>query len=447
MNSHVLQLQVPPNSNHAEVSLLGSLLLDGETFHEIADLVVPEDFYREQHRYIFAAIVRLAAERAPIDIVSVAHQLRAAGQLDTVGGVAYVGGLPREVPTAANVAHYAEIVRRMAIRRTLIHRLAELREQLYGDIEGGLDVWIDRASAEVLEAGHRIATSEARPLSELIPAAVEVLGEQTRAEGATIGVPTGFTDLDKLTGGLRKGWLAVLAARTSAGKSAMAWNIALNAAAKGHCVYYVSLEMETDEFAERALATVGRVDLRTLVSGKESENFPRVVAAAQRTVGLPVWLEKARGLTPQSLRAKARRLRARVGLSLVVVDYLQIMKPGLPGRTLQTKEAELAHISEELKELAGELGCPVLALAQLNRGAADGSRPQMSQIRGSGAIEHDADLCMLIWKKERYARQVTLIVDKQRGGGIDDIDLDWTAQWVRFDDKGEGQLDPDDVGF
>jgi replicative DNA helicase len=382
----VADVRTPPHSLEAEQAVLGGLLLDAAAWFNVSDVVQTEDFYRPDHRTIFDAIRALATNQKATDAVTVAEQLERHGQLVDVGGLAYLGTLARDTPTAANVRAYAEIVHERSLLRQLIKTGTAIAASAYNtDGETARDL-VDRAEQGVFaiaEAGAR-AGGGARSVAEMLPAVIDQIDEWHSNPGALRGLATGFADFDRMTGGLRPGDLVIVAGRPSMGKSTLAVNMAEYAAVNPSIrapVAIFSLEMPSEQIITRMLASIGGVPLGSLRSGKiADEDWARITSATSQLSEAKIFIDETPALTPTDLRARARRLKREHGLGLVVVDYLQLMQ--VPG-SKENRATEIAEISRSLKVLAKELAVPVIALSQLNRGveSREHKKPVMSDLR------------------------------------------------------------------
>ncbi|ROR35171.1 replicative DNA helicase [Inmirania thermothiophila] len=437
-------LRVAPHSVEAEQSLLGALMVDNRAWDEVADRVGPDDFYRREHRLVYEAIQALAEAGEPFDAVTVSDRLRERGELEAVGGLAYLAALVEGTPTAANVRAYAQIVRDRSVLRQLIHvgtRIADAGFNPEGRDTRELLDYAERLVFEIAEQGSRIQAGFT-PLKDLLTAAVERI-ERLYEEGSAItGVATGFADFDELTSGLQPSDLVVVAGRPSMGKTTFALNIAEHVAIKGgRPVAVFSMEMPGEQLALRLMSSLGRVNQQRVRTGRlEDEDWPRITSAVTLLAQAPIYIDDTPALSPTELRARARRLQRQFdgGLGLVVVDYLQLMQ--VPGGS-ENRATEISEISRSLKALAKELHVPVIALSQLNRNLEQrpNKRPVMSDLRESGSIEQDADLVVFIYRDEVYNPEspdkgtAEIIVAKQRNGPTGTVRLTFLGQYTRFE--------------
>ena len=439
----VLDAPTPPHSVEAEQAVLGGLLLDPIAWDNVADTVTREDFYRPDHQLIFEAIGMLAGESKPCDVVTVSQQLERTGQLDGAGGLAYLSSVARDTPSAANVRAYAEIVRERSLLRQLIRAGTDIAAAAFkNEGETARDL-VDRAEQRVFEIaeGSFRRREGAVSVRSLLPGVIDQIDEWHNNPDKLRGLPTGFTDFDKITGGLRPGDLVIVAGRPSMGKTTLAVNMAEFAAvnpATRASVAIFSMEMPSKQVITRMLSSIGGVPLNSLRSGKISdEDWVRITSATSQLSEAKIFVDETPALNPTELRARARRVKREHGLSLIVVDYLQLMQ--VPG-SVENRATEIAEISRGLKALAKELSVPVIALSQLNRGVEqrEHKKPVMSDLRESGAIEQDADMILLIYREEVYDRNTTkkgiaeIDLVKHRNGEIGTFLLTFQGQFTRF---------------
>ena len=436
------RLKVPPNSIEAEQSLLGGLMLDHQSWDKVADVVTAGDFYRKDHRLIFAAIASLAEGANPSDVVTVSEFLDNRGELEAAGGLEYLATLANETPGAANARSYAKILRERSMLRSLITAGNEISGAAFAtDGRSAADI-VDEAERlvfEIAESGAR-GKSGFKPLKEILPAAVDRIDLLHQSDGDITGISTGFTEFDKLTAGLQPGDLIIIAGRPSMGKTTLAINIAENAAigSKIPTAIY-SMEMPSQQLAFRMISSLGRVDQTHLRTGRfPDEDWSRINTAVQLMSEAPIFIDDSAGLSPTEIRARARRLQREHGLGLIVIDYLQLMT--VPGNK-ENRATEISEISRSLKALARELSVPVIALSQLNRSVEQRTdkRPVMSDLRESGAIEQDADLIAFIYREEVYNQDTPrkgiadIAIAKQRNGPIGDFPLTFVGRYTKFE--------------
>ena len=438
---------VPPHSVEAEQAVIGGLLLDAAAWDNVADVVKQEDFYRPDHQLIFEAISSLAGNSKPCDVVTVSEHLDRNGKLEEAGGLAYLSSVARDTPTAANVRTYAELVRERSLLRQLITAGNEIASAPFNNDGRTARELVDEAEQRVFtiaEGGFR-GGQGAVAIRTLLPKIIDDIDDAFTNPDKLRGLPTGFTDFDKMTGGLRPGDLVIIAGRPSMGKSTLAVNMAEYAALrstrpdeKRASVAIFSLEMPSDQVITRMLASIGGVPLQSLRSGRISDDdWVRITSATTQLSEAKIFIDETPALTPTELRARARRVKREHGLDLIIVDYLQLMQ--VPG-TKENRATEIAEISRGLKVLAKELAVPVIALSQLNRGVEqrENKKPVMSDLRESGSIEQDADLILLIYREEVYDRNTTkkgiaeIDLVKHRNGEIGTFILTFQGQFTRF---------------
>jgi replicative DNA helicase len=438
-------LKLPPHSLEAEQSVLGGLLLDNEAVDRIGDAVSDADFYSDAHRLIFQQIVRLSAEGKPADVVTVSEALGSVQKLDYVGGLAYLGVLVGNVPTAANIRHYAQIVRDRSILRQLAATAGEIADNAYNPMGRAAKEILDQAEAKVLhiaEQGSR-GTQQFAEIGKLLAGVVERIETLYNRDDPSdvTGVPTGFADLDRMTSGLQPGDLVIIAGRPSMGKTSLALNIGEHVALNTKMpVAVFSMEMGASQLALRMIGSVGRLDQHKLRTGRlAADDWEKLSAALGRLSEAPILIDETPALNAIEVRSRARRLTKTYGkLGLVIVDYLQLMQASTQG---ENRATEISEISRAMKSLAKELKVPVVALSQLNRSLEQrpNKRPVMSDLRESGAIEQDADVILFIYRDEVYNPETQdkgvaeIIIGKQRNGPIGKVDLAFLGEYTRFE--------------
>jgi len=434
---------LPPHSVEAEQSLLGGLLIDPSGWDQVADVVREEDFYRPDHALIFGAMAEAIAASKPVDVVTVAELLTRRGRLEDAGGLGYLGTLARDTPTAANVRAYAHIVRERSLLRRLVTAGREIASSVFANDGSSARDLVDRAEQRVFEIAEQStgAREGAQSIANILPPLIDKIDEWHSNPDKLRGLPTGFTDFDKKTGGLRGGDLVIIAGRPSMGKTTLAVNIAEYAAinpGSRAAVAIFSMEMPAEQVVTRMLSSIGHVTLNGIRSGQVTDDdWVRITAATSQLSEARIFIDETPALTPTELRARARRIKRERGLDLIVVDYLQLMQ--VPG-TQENRATEIAEISRSLKAVAKELNVPVIALSQLNRGVEQRQekKPVMSDLRESGAIEQDADLILLIYREEVYEKNTTkkgiaeIDVAKHRNGEIGPFLLTFQGAYSRF---------------
>ncbi|HEB67904.1 MAG TPA: replicative DNA helicase, partial [Gammaproteobacteria bacterium] len=441
-DSATAALKMPPHSIEAEQAVLGGLMIDNNTWDQVADLVSESDFYRKDHRLIFRAIAMLAEEAQPFDAVTISEWLASHNELDNAGGLAYLGTLASNTPTAANIKAYAGIVRERAVLRQLIQVSTDIANAAYNPAGRTSAEILDEAEKKVFdiaEQGSR-GRSGYQTVKDLLVKAVDRIDTLYQNQSAYTGIPTGFTDFDNMTSGLQNSDLIIIAGRPSMGKTSFAMNLVENAAIKNKTpVAVFSMEMPGEQLVMRMMSSLGRIDQHKIRTGKLDEaDWPRLTSAVGILNEAPIFIDDTPGLTPMEVRARARRIAREHGLGLIVIDYLQLMQ-GSSGSS-ENRATEISEISRALKGLAKELNVPVIALSQLNRSLEQrpNKRPIMSDLRESGAIEQDADLIIFIYRDEVYNEDspdkgtAEVIIGKQRNGPIGMTRLTFLGQYTRF---------------
>ncbi len=438
-------LRVPPHSIEAEQSVLGGLLLDNSAYDRIADFVSADDFYRFDHRIIFQHIVKLVNASRPADVITVNESLVSAGKGEEVGGLSYLNALAQNTPSAANIRRYAEIVRDRGVLRKLISVSDEIASGAFNPQGREVKQMLDEAESKIFaiaEEGARGSQGfiEIQPLLTQVVERIDELYNRDSSSDVT-GVPTGMIDLDRMTSGLQPGDLIIVAGRPSMGKTAFSVNIGENVAIDtGLPVAIFSMEMGGTQLAMRMLGSVGRLDQHRLRTGRlNDEDWPRLTHAIQKMNEAQIYIDESPALSSIELRARSRRLARQCGrLGLIIVDYLQLMSANSPG---ENRATEISEISRNLKGLAKELNCPVIALSQLNRSLEQrpNKRPVMSDLRESGAIEQDADLILFIYRDEVYNPDspdkgtAEIIIGKQRNGPIGAVRMTFLGSYTKFE--------------
>ena len=446
----VAQLRIPPHSLEGESSVLGGLLLDNGAWDRVADLLTDADFYRYEHRLVYASIGSLINATKPADVITVYEHLQSQGKADEVGGLAYLNSLAQYVPSAGNIRRYAEIVRERSILRKLVSASDEIATNAFNPKGRPVADIVDEAERKIFQIGEQGSRMKQgfQAMDTLVVNLLDRVQEMADNPNDVTGVPTGFYDLERMTAGLQAGDLVVLAARPSMGKTAFAINIAEHVALnEGLPVAVFSMEMGAAQLAVRIVGSIGRIDQSHLRTGKLSdEEWPRLTEAIEKLRTISLHIDETAGLKTSELRANARRLARQCGqLGLIVVDYLQLMS-GSAGSD-ENRATELGEISRGLKMLAKELKCPVIALSQLNRSVETrpDKRPMMSDLRESGAIEQDADIIMFIYRDEYYTKEACkepgvaeIIIAKQRNGPTGVVKLAFLRAITKFESLASG---------
>jgi replicative DNA helicase len=450
LDRQVAQLRIPPHSIEAESSVLGGLLLDNAAWDRVGDLLTDQDFYRFEHRMIYAAIGVLINGSKPADVITVFEQLQSQGKAEEVGGLGYLNSLAQYVPSAGNIRRYAEIVRERSILRKLVTASDEISTNAFNPKGRPVAAILDEAEQKIFNIGEEGARTKQgfQSMDTLVVDLLDRVQEMADNPNDVTGVPTGFYDLDRMTAGFQAGDLIVLAARPSMGKTALAINIAEHVALnEGLPVAVFSMEMGAAQLAVRIVGSIGRIDQSHLRTGKlTDEEWPRLTEAIEKLRTISLHIDESAGLTSSELRANARRLSRQCGkLGLIVVDYLQLMSGSSSDG--ENRATELGEISRGLKMLARELQCPVIALSQLNRSVEQrpDKRPMMSDLRESGAIEQDADIIMFIYRDEYYTKDACkepgvaeVIIAKQRNGPTGVVKLAFMNKITKFESLASG---------
>lgn len=428
----MVQAKVPPHSDEAETSVLGSILIDKDAIVQVSEFLAPEHFYSGQRGDIYAAMLALFEAREPIDLVTLPQKLKEQKKLKTVGGVSYLSSLVEGVPSSANVKNYGEIIRDYYTRRKLISDGASLVELAFDEGSEIVSV-LDRAEQTVFALSQKHLRQGFIPLKSVLSESFDRLDELTKSGGGLRGVATGFADLDKTLAGLQDSNLIILAARPGTGKSALASNIAQYVGVtSGQAVGFFALEMSKEEMVDRMLVAQADIDAWKLKTGKLStSDFEKISEAMGVLAEAPIFIDDTPGASVLEMRTKARRLKSEHDVKLIIVDYLQLVR----GRNLENRVQEVGEISQGLKNLARELKVPVLALSQLSRAVEHrGSKqPQLSDLRESGSIEQDADVVMFIYREDdEDLSNIKLNIAKHRNGALRTIDLRFRGERVRF---------------
>ena len=443
-----MEVQSAPQNLEAEISVLGSILLDNSVMGILGSLR-PESFYREGHREIYRAMEKLSLRGEPVDLVTLSEELRRSAKLEAAGGMAYLVGLAEQTPTAAYAEHYAKIVLEKATLRRLITAAGEVARSAY-EQAAPVEVILDQAGAKILEIAAREGAEAFAAMRELVHLTFEEIQLRYDHEAPDTGLRTGFRELDEVLGGLEAGTLMIIAARPSMGKTAFALTIAQHVALRQQVpVAIFSLEMPAKQLVTRMLCSEARVDMNRLRQGHITDrDYQRLVEIASRMSEAPIFIDDAASLTVLELRGRARRLMAQQPVGLIIIDYLQLMAGGTNAGGGENRQQEIATISRGLKGLARELGIPVIALSQLSRAveARPNKRPMLSDLRESGSIEQDADIVTFIYRDDYYnpntdkAGVAEIIIGKQRNGPTGSVELQFHAAHVRFNDLAKDQI-------
>jgi replicative DNA helicase len=428
-----------PHNAEAERTVLGAVLVDNAAFNSAAEILIRDDFYREAHRRIFDAMAALAERSQPIDTLTLADQLSREQALEAVGGAAYLASLVDGLPRITNVEQWSRIIKEKAVLRNLIHASNRIAQSCYEAEDDPADI-LDRAEKSIFEIAERRLRQGFVGLREIVKESFRTIDQLSQSRELVTGLPTGFVDLDERTSGLQRGDLIIVAARPAMGKTSLCLNIAQNAAHRtGETVGIFSLEMSTKQLVLRMLCSDARIDAHRLRTGSlQEKDWARLAKAYADLSNARIFVDDSASLTPLEMRAKCRRLKAEHGLGLVIVDYLQLCSA--PSRS-ENRQQEIASISRSMKGLAKELDVPVIALSQLSRApeARQDRRPQLSDLRESGALEQDADIVMFIYREEEYKPSeenrgiAEIIIGKQRNGPTGTIKLAFIKEFTRFE--------------
>ena len=436
--------RTPPQNLEAEQSVLGSMMLSKDAMADVIETVRANDFYRPAHETIFETATKLYNSGDPVDALTVGSELQKAGVLAKVGGAEYLHTLISIVPSAASAGYYARLVREQAILRKLVEAGTRIANMGYDADGAEVDEVVDSAQAEIFAVTERRNSEDYLPLSALIEPTLEEIDASTNRDGQLLGVPTGFRQLDELTGGLQGGQMIVIAARPAIGKSTLGLDIARAASIHhGKTSVIFSLEMSREEITKRMLAAEAKVKLTSLTKGPMGPNdWERLARTAAQVAKAPLFIDDSPNMSLMEIRAKCRRLKQQHDLQLVVVDYLQLMSSG---RKVESRQQEVSEFSRALKLLAKELSVPVIAISQQNRGPEQRTekKPMLSDMRESGAIEQDADIVILLHRDDAYDREnrpgeADFIVAKHRGGPTDTIAVAFKKDYAHFSDMAQG---------
>lgn len=431
--------KVPPQNIEAEMAVLGAMLLSQDAVIRAMEKIGEEVFYRDVHRIIFSTIIDMFDRAVPIDMLTLTDELRRQNSLEKIGGAAYIASLVNTVPSATHIDHYLKIVFEKHILRSLIFAATSIIEQAY-DADADAEELLDIAERHIFDISQRNIGRDFAGAKDLIKSTIQLIEKAVNNKSNVTGLSTGYHDLDKQTSGLQNSDLIVIAARPSMGKTALALNIAENAALISKApVALFSLEMPKEHLVQRMLCSLAKIDYSKVRSGFLNRNdWPKILDAASKLSEAKIFIDDTPAISVMELRAKARRLKSSEDIKLVVVDYLQLMQ--VVGKKIESRQQEISEISRALKSLARELDVPVIVLSQLNRSveSRQDHRPLLSDLRESGAIEQDADLVMLMLRPEYYDKEVRpgeadVIIAKQRNGPVGDLTLRFFAEYARFE--------------
>ena len=445
--------RVPPHSAEAEKSVLGAAMLSKDALFDVMEVVKPADFYDENHKEIFQAMIDLNRKNAPVDALTVAEELKKRNSLEMVGGRAYIASLSSMTPTTSNAMEYGRIVAEKASVRRLIETADDIVTKGY---DGTMDAnqMLDYAESGIFEISQARQKGQYSHIRDVLVENLAIIDRAEQMDGGLTGITTGFSKLDEMTSGMQKSDLIILAARPAMGKTAFALSLARNAAVKGKAsVMIFSLEMAKEQLTQRLLSIESKVDLQTLKTGRlERRDWDDLNVALDILSNSNIHIDDTAGISIMEMKSKCRRLKAEAGLDLVIIDYLQLMNP--EGKA-DSRTQEISVISRNLKLLARELDCPVLVLSQLSRAPEQRTdhRPMLSDLRESGSIEQDADIVIFLYRDEYYNKEDTekpgeceVIVAKHRSGPTGSVDVAWIERYTQFKDKASGNI-PDAGGM
>lgn len=431
--------RVPPHNNEAEQSVIGAIFLEPQALITAAEVLMPEDFYRLAHERIFNTMLTLSDRGQAIDVVTVTEELSATKELENVGGISYLTEIANSVPTAANIFHYAKIVEEKALLRRLIRVATTIVEDGYTR-EDEVEVLLSEAEKKMMEVSSRKNAGDFKHIKDVLVDTYENIELLHTQKGDVTGIPSGFTDLDKLTAGFQRNDLIIVAARPSVGKTAFALNVAQNVATKaGENVAIFSLEMGAEQLVMRMLCAEGNIDAQVMRTGSlQAEDWRKLTMAMGSLSNAGIFIDDASGLRVNEIRSKCRRLQQEHGLGMVIIDYLQLIEGS--GRSGENRQQEVSEISRSLKGIARELEIPVIALSQLSRGVEQrqDKRPMLSDLRESGSIEQDADIVSFLYREDYYDKEtenenmIEIIIAKQRNGPTGTVTLAFAKEYNKF---------------
>ena len=445
-----MEERIPPQNIEAEQSVLGAMLIDREAIAQMSEILHVEDFYREAHKVIFGLMLELFNKNEAVDYITLTDALTVNQKLEDVGGLAYILSLTKAVATSANVKYHANIVKEKSQLRQMVRAGTEIAAMGYTpDPEEELPVMLDRAEKLVLDIANGNNQSDFSSIKEIAMNVATKISDVLEHKGGLTGIPTGFTDLDKLTSGLQPSDFIILAARPSMGKTALALNIVQNVALRAHlkmrrekplCVAFFSLEMSKEQLVQRLLCSEGNIDSQRLRVGElNDEDWGRFWNTCDVISNAQIFIDDTPGITAMEMRSRARRLKAEHGLDLIVVDYLQLMQGSGKHSSMGDRQQEVSEISRSLKALARELNVPLISLSQLSRGveARQVKRPMLSDLRESGSLEQDADIVAFLYREDYYNpetenKHTELIIAKHRNGPVDTVNLFFHKQFTKF---------------
>ena len=434
--------RIPPHNDEAERSALGAMMLDRDKLSEILEVVKGTDFYNENHKEIYDAIWELYKDNSPVDVLTVSEELKKRKALDMAGGRAYIAQLTAEVPSTANAVEYAKIVAEKATVRKMIRTAEDIAGKGYDENMDASDI-IDYAESSIFKIAQGSQKNDYAKIQDVLLENIKQIDDASKNQGKLLGVPTGFKELDSKTNGLQKSNLIIVAARPSMGKTALVLNIAQQSAVKfGSSVMIFSLEMSKEQLGQRLLSVQSRVEMQKLQKGElDRKDWDRVNLAIDEMANAKITIDDTPGVSIMEIKNKCRRLKAEKGLDLIIIDYLQLMNMK---EKSDNRQQEISTISRNLKQLAREMDCPVIALSQLSRAPEQrpDHRPNLADLRESGAIEQDADIVMFLYRDDYYNKENSekpgiceVNIAKNRSGPTDTVELTWVARYTKFSDK------------
>lgn len=434
----VLLEKIPPCNIEAEQAVLGSVMLEKEALNTAIDILIPEDFYKEAHQILFKAFLEIDTVGEPIDMITLTELLRQQNSLDKIGGVGYVATIANTVPTAANIGHYANIVKEKAVLRSLIRSTTNIANRCYEDKEDTYEL-LDTAEKMILDISSNHSADGPVAMKQVLSDVLEKIETLSSKKGNITGIPSLFNDLDRMTSGWQQSDLVIIAARPAMGKTSLCLNIAQNASMKAKVpVAFFSLEMSREQLVQRIMSSEAMIDQHKLRTGRlQDEEWLRLTQAVQPLSTAKLFIDDTPAISILELRAKARRLKAEYDIGLIIIDYLQLMQLG---KRNENRQQEISEISRSLKALARELDVPIIALSQLSRAVEQShdKRPALSHLRESGALEQDADLVMFIYREEYYNPEsekpgiAEIIIAKHRNGPTGVVELGFMKEFTKF---------------
>ncbi|KOO45937.1 replicative DNA helicase [Priestia koreensis] len=437
--SDVFSDRLPPQNIEAEQAVLGAIFLEPSSLTQASEMLIPEDFYRAAHQKIFNYMLRLSDKGEPVDLVTVTSELADQKLLEEIGGVSYLSDLASAVPTAANIEYYAKIVEEKSILRRLIRTATDIASEGYAR-EDEVDALLNEAEKSILEVSQRKNTGSFQNIKDVLVQTYDNIEQLHNRKGDITGIPTGFTELDRMTAGFQRNDLIIVAARPSVGKTAFALNIAQNVATKtDENVAIFSLEMGAEQLVMRMLCAEGNINAQNLRTGSlTDEDWGKLTMAMGSLSNSGIFIDDTPGVRISEIRSKCRRLQQEHGLGMILIDYLQLIQGS--GRSGENRQQEVSEISRSLKALARELKVPVIALSQLSRGVEQrqDKRPMMSDIRESGSIEQDADIVAFLYRDDYYDKEsenkniIEIIIAKQRNGPVGTVQLAFVKEYNKF---------------